>query len=38
VDPRNKRGLAFGMMLEPLGEADRALMMRALPTSVRVKS
>jgi len=34
--PRNKRGLAFGMMLEPLGEADRALMMRALPTPVRM--
>jgi hemerythrin-like domain-containing protein len=34
--PRNKRGIAFGMILEPLGEADRALMMRALPAPVRM--
>jgi len=34
--PRNKRGIAFGMMLEPLGEADRAFMMRALPAPVRM--
>ena len=34
--PRNKRGIAFGMILEPLGEADRAFMMRALPAPVRV--
>ena len=34
--PRNKRGIAFGMMLEPLGEADRAHMMRHLPPPVRM--
>jgi len=34
--PRNKRGVAFGMILEPLGEADRALMMRVLPAPVRM--
>jgi len=34
--PRNKRGIAFGMILEPLGEADRAYMMRVLPAPVRV--
>jgi len=34
--PRNKRGIAFGMMLEPLGEADRAFMMRSLPAPVRM--
>jgi hemerythrin-like domain-containing protein len=34
--PRNKRGLAFGMMLEPLGQADRAHMMRNLPAPVRM--
>ena len=34
--PRNKRGIAFGMMLEPLGEADRAHMMRHLPAPVRM--
>jgi hypothetical protein len=34
--PRNKRGIAFGMILEPLGEADRAFMMRALPAPVRM--
>ena len=34
--PRNKRGIAFGLMLEPLGEADRAFMMRALPAPVRM--
>jgi len=34
--PRNKRGIAFGMMLEPLGEADRAHMMRHLPSPVRM--
>ena len=34
--PSNKRGIAFGMMLEPLGEADRAFMMRHLPTPVRM--
>jgi Hemerythrin HHE cation binding domain len=34
--PRNKRGLAFGMILEPLGEADRAYMMRSLPAPVRM--
>jgi hemerythrin-like domain-containing protein len=34
--PRNKRGIAFGMILEPLGEADRAHMMRSLPAPVRM--
>lgn len=34
--PRNKRGIAFGMLLEPLGEADRALMMNVLPAPVRL--
>jgi hypothetical protein len=34
--PRNKRGIAFGMLLDPLGEADRAVMMRHLPPPVRV--
>jgi hypothetical protein len=36
--PRNKRGIAFGMILEPLGEADRSFMMRSLPTPVRMLS
>jgi hypothetical protein len=34
--PRDKRGIAFGMMLEPLGQADRAHMMRNLPAPVRM--
>jgi len=34
--PRNKRGIAFGMILEPLDEADRAHMMRSLPAPVRM--
>jgi hypothetical protein len=34
--PPGKRGIAFGMMLEPLGEADRAHMMRHLPAPVRL--
>src|SRR5215471_8864278 len=34
--PRNKRGIAFGMLLEPLGDADRAYMMRSLPAPVRM--
>jgi hypothetical protein len=34
--PRNKRGIAFGMILEPLDEADRAFMMRSLPAPVRM--
>ncbi len=36
--PRNKRGIAFGMILDPLGEADRAYMMRTLPAPVRLLS
>ena len=36
--PRNKRGVAFGMILDPLGEADRAYMMRSLPAAVRLLS
>jgi hypothetical protein len=34
--PRNKRGIAFGMILEPLNEADRAFMMPSLPAPVRM--
>jgi hypothetical protein len=34
--PRNKRGIAFGMILEPLDEADRAYMMRSLPAPARM--
>jgi hemerythrin-like domain-containing protein len=34
--PRNKRSIGFGMMLEPLGEADRAHMMSVLPAPVRM--
>jgi len=34
--PRNKRGIAFGMILEPLDAADRAYMMRALPAPIRM--
>jgi len=34
--PRNMRGVAFGMILEPLGAADRAHMMHVLPAPVRV--
>jgi hypothetical protein len=34
--PRNKRGIAFGMILEPLDEADRAYMMKTLPAPVRM--
>jgi len=34
--PRSKRGIAFGMILDPLGEADRAYMMRSLPAPVRM--
>jgi hemerythrin HHE cation binding domain-containing protein len=34
--PRNKRGIAFGMILEPLGEADRAYMKNILPGPARM--
>ena len=34
--PRNKRGVAFGMILEPLGEADRNYMKHHLPAPVRL--
>ena len=34
--PRNKKGVAFGLILEPLGPADRAYMMRVLPAAVRM--
>jgi hypothetical protein len=34
--PRNKRGIAFGMILEPLDEADRAYMKGILPAPVRM--
>jgi hypothetical protein len=34
--PRNKRGIAFGMILEPLGQADRAYMLHTLPAPVRM--
>ena len=36
--PRNKRGIAFGMILEPLGEADRVYMKSGLPAPVRMLS
>ena len=36
--PRNKRGIAFGFMLDPLNEADRAHMIRVLPTPIRMLS
>jgi hemerythrin-like domain-containing protein len=34
--PRAKRGIAFGMILEPLDAADRAYMMRVVPAPVRL--
>ena len=34
--PRNKRGVAFGMMLEPLDAADRTYMLRHVPAPVRL--
>jgi Hemerythrin HHE cation binding domain len=34
--PRNKRGIAFGMLCEPLGQDDRVHMMRSLPAPVRM--
>jgi hemerythrin-like domain-containing protein len=34
--PRNKRPIAFGMILEPLNEADRAFMKNILPSPVRL--
>jgi hemerythrin-like domain-containing protein len=34
--PRNKKAAAFGLILEPLGPADRAYMMRSLPAPVRM--
>ena len=34
--PRNKRPIAFGMILEPLNEADRAFMKNILPGPVRL--
>ena len=34
--PRNKRGVAAGMMLEPLDGADRAYMMQAVPAPLRM--
>src|SRR5215467_3238674 len=34
--PPRKRGLALGMMLEPLNEADRAYMMKHVPAPVRM--
>ena len=34
--PRNKRGIAAGMMLEPLDAADRAYMMKHMPAPVRL--
>jgi hemerythrin-like domain-containing protein len=36
--PRDKRGIAFGMILDPLDDADRAEMMRSLPAPVRMLS
>jgi hemerythrin-like domain-containing protein len=34
--PRNKMAIAFGMLLEPLNESDRAFMKRQLPGPVRM--
>jgi len=34
--PRNKRSIAFGMILEPLSDAERAHMMGVLPAPVRI--
>jgi hypothetical protein len=34
--PRNKRGIAAGMMLESLDEADRAFMMKGVPAPMRM--
>lgn len=34
--PRNKRAIAAGMMLEPLDAADRAYMMKHVPTPLRI--
>jgi hypothetical protein len=34
--PAKKRGIAFGMLLEPLSEADRAHMKNVLPAPVRM--
>jgi hemerythrin-like domain-containing protein len=34
--PRNKRGIAFGMLCEPLSQADRDHMMHVLPAPVRM--
>jgi hemerythrin-like domain-containing protein len=34
--PRNKRSIAFGMLLEPLDESDRVHMMASLPAPVRM--
>ena len=36
--PRNKRSITFGMVLDPLDDADRAFMMRILPPPVRLLS
>jgi hypothetical protein len=34
--PRNQRSIAFGMLLEPLDDADRAHVMHVLPAPVRM--
>jgi len=34
--PRDKKAIAFGMLLEPLDDADRAYMKRVLPPPVRL--
>jgi hemerythrin-like domain-containing protein len=36
--PRKQRGIAFGMILDPLNEDERAYMKRGLPAPVRVLS
>ena len=36
--PRNNRGIACGMILDPLSEDDRGYMMRVLPAPVRMLS
>ena len=34
--PRNKRGIAFGMILDPLDDTERTYMKRVLPRPVRI--
>ena len=34
--PRDKQPVAFGLLLEPLNDADRAFMKRTLPAPIRL--